>query len=71
MLGDEYIAQHVHYAAIKETEERVYRIYITDALYASGRMQRRWIDIIDDLSKPHDKRTPEEIKAHMLNKLNN
>lgn len=44
---------------------RAYRIYVTDALKAIGRLDIRY----EDLFKPVDKRTPDEIISGITEKL--
>lgn len=72
MLGDEYISQHILNEVHRENEELAYRAYVTDTLYllCNGSMKRRWIDIMEDMKKPQDNRSAEEIKNGMLKKLN-
>lgn len=70
MLGDGYIAQHIQAQVRRESEEHAYRVYVTDALFALGRMKRRWEDIMQDARRPEETRSAGEIKEHMLQKLN-
>lgn len=57
----------------KQTE-RLYRIYVTDGLYALSnrgqRLSRRWIDIVEpDNAVIEETRTPEEIINAIKSKL--
>lgn len=79
IFGDEYITQHVIQEYKKEQKELIYRIYVTDALYAMATRTsvptKRYIDIINEAqSEPMDEQTAKikanEIKSHFLEKLN-
>lgn len=48
-----------------------YRIYVTDALKALGHLEgQRYYDVLTELFKPAEKRTAEEIKQGIIDKLN-
>lgn len=50
-------------------KEDIYRIYVTESLYAQGenkRLTKRYIDLISD--KKPDTRTPEQIKDDIIKK---
>lgn len=74
VLGDDYIAQHVVQCIAQESRERLYRRYITDALYCISRgseaMTVKWSDLDTGWSKPEPEETPEEVKARLLAKIN-
>lgn len=67
----------MRYAYIRLREkgmEKVYRIYVTDALYALTKggqhMTKRWIDVVDpDRNVVDETRTPEEIINGIRDKL--
>lgn len=67
----------MRYAYIRLREkgaDKVYRIYVTDALYAltnrGQHMTKRWIDVVDpDRNVVDETRTPEEIINGIRDKL--
>lgn len=49
----------------QESRDRTYRIYMSDAMKILGRLDVRYADII----RPEEKRTAEEIKGSIMDKL--
>lgn len=69
MLGDKFIAQHILNELKRENEEKAYRIYVTDALYAminGGKMKKRFVEFLD---KPYKSTQPERTIGEMLDML--
>lgn len=50
-----------------DKRDRMYRLYITDALKAIGQLDRRYYDLIHE--KDMETRTPEEIIDHVKSGL--
>lgn len=76
MLGDDYIAEHCINEYEKQQKEEIFRIYITDSLYAlmnHSAFQARYFEMIESMQSD-DSAAPEqsadEIKKNMLAKLN-
>ena len=70
IFGREYVVEHCISAFKILQEEKVFKIYVTDALKAMGegkRLADRYADII--IPKKEDTRDPEEIKASIMDKL--
>lgn len=72
----DYISQHVRQAYAKEQEGKAYRLYIAETLRCISEssaqkggpyVTAKWADIIDP--QPEDTRKPEDVKKHMLEKL--
>ena len=73
MMGDDYIAQHINNELYKEAVERSYKEYVTDMLYLiakGGYMKKTWSEIIEDVMKPVDPRSADEIKNSIKDKIN-
>ncbi len=60
MLGKEFLINYIIKRHSFEQKELAFKIYVTDALYALARLNKRYFDIID---KRHNEpqRTSEEI----------
>lgn len=72
MLGDEYIVQHCEQTIAQEYQDKLYRMYVTDALYALTRgrpLSVRWIDLQDGTVQQTETRTEQEVIDHIKNKL--
>lgn len=54
----------------RERCDRIYRIYVTDALKSIGGFDERYYDFITANQKPTDNRTAEEIIDDLKGKLN-
>lgn len=52
-----------------DKRDRMYRIYMTDALKEIGQLNRRYYDLIQD--RVEETRTPEEIIDHVKSGLRN
>ena len=74
VLGDGFIAQHVAQRIMQESRERLYRRYITDALFCiSNRTESmvvKWSEIDPGFAKPTAPEDPKEIRARILRKIN-
>lgn len=73
VLGDDYIMQHINNELYTEMVERSYREYVTDILYLiakGGYMKKTWSEILEDATKPPERRSAEEIKNSIKNKIN-
>ena len=71
MLGDEYIAQHIFFTLKKEQEDKVFRMYVTDALFAISQrkqMTRRYVDILSSLTTSDEE--PKETAQDIINRFN-
>lgn len=64
-----YVFARLH----QKQDEETYRIYLTDALYASvnggQHMTKRYFDIIHPAPEVEEQRSPDEVKATILGKL--
>lgn len=72
MLGDEYIMQHCEQTIAQEYRDKLYRLYVTDALYAltnSRPLSVRWIDLQDGTGQQTETRTEQEVIDHIKSKL--
>lgn len=72
MLGDEYILQHCEQALAREYRDKLYRMYVTDALYAlmhCRSLSVRWIDLQDGTVQREETRTEREVIDHIKHKL--
>jgi hypothetical protein len=45
-----------------------YRYYVTEAIFATGIMNARYVDIVNGKWKPQDKRSGDEIAADVIAK---
>ena len=75
LFGDEYITQHITTELHKQSLERVYRTYVTDALMAissqNQKMKKRYADIVKEMfEKPKKEESAREIKNRFLTGLN-
>lgn len=74
VLGDDFIAQHIAQCIAQESRERLYRRYVTDALYCISHcneaMTVKWSELDTGWTKPEQEQDPEEVKARLLAKLN-
>ena len=80
VLGDEYISQHIQQSYREYIEQTSYKMYMSDMLkrmvtaITGEEIERRWIDILDDLdgsTTPEEKtETEQEIKSRLLAELN-
>lgn len=72
IFGRRYIVDHIKYMAEKEDEAYAYKIYVADALRAmTGNQENpRYTEWIDNLRKPKDDRSPEQIKNEIKNSYN-
>ena len=80
MLGDEYISQHIRQSYREYIEQTSYKMYMSDMLrrittaFTGVEIERRWIDILDDLDgstiPENQTETEEEIKSRLLAELN-
>lgn len=72
VLGDEYIMQHCEQTLAQEYRDKLYRMYVTDALYALTNcrpLSVRWIDLQDGTVQQTETRTEQEVIDHIKNKL--
>lgn len=74
VLGDEYIAQHIYQCIAQEFRERLYRRYITDALYCisnrNAAMSVKWSELDTGWERPQKEEDPETIKSRIMKKVN-
>ena len=78
VLGDDYIVQHIINQNRKEQEERLYRFYIADALFAISShnqvISKRYNEIYNEVFSEEPEEDPEikasDIKQSMLKRLN-
>lgn len=77
MLGDDYIAQHCFLAYEEEMKEKLYRYYVSDALYAIAnrdvKITKRFSELLEDSTTaddPADEQSAEEIKTNLVERLN-
>ena len=81
VLGAEYIKEHIRNVYKQEEKERLYREYVTDALYTLSRvsegmrMTKRYSEIIAEIYAPKINPVEEEIaaenvKSNIIGKLN-
>jgi hypothetical protein len=47
-----------------------YRVYVSDSLYHVAHLQRRWVDVVDDVFRPVETRTADEIIVDLKAKIN-
>ena len=80
MLGDEYISQHIRQSYREYIEQTSYKMYMSDMIkritsaFTGVEIERRWIDILDDLDgstiPENQTETEQEIKSRLLAELN-
>ncbi len=81
MLGYEYIREHIRQVYRREEQEKLYKEYITDALYSisrasdGARMVKRYSEILTEIYAPkidpeEEEKAAEKVKANIVGKLN-
>jgi len=63
---------YVRAAIEQDEEEYTFKVYMSDSVQLAGEdkfITRRWCDIANDLKKPVDNRTGDEVAADVIKRL--
>ena len=63
---------YVRAAIAQDSEEYAYKVYMTDSAQLSVEnkyISRRWCEIMEDMKKPVDNRTGDEVAADVIKRL--
>ena len=81
ILGKDYLIDHCVSFLISQNKEHIYRSYVTEALkiisentskfFGGGYLNIRYTDILENINKPKETRTAEEIIENIRDKLIN
>lgn len=68
MFGRGYVIDHLMSAHRAKQEERLYRVYVTDALKSHLKLNKRYYDFINTSTKSKDTRSGDEIAFDVIKK---